>query len=247
MNDRVEEVIHYRKFLDKLEDDVDEQLKRQKKATPSGIFYNLCWNEQYPGYISLRFILSQTPRHYPVAITPAGYAWGKTTYENLDRLINDFKKNPRGSQSTGRKATPTSSITSQRQAPLKPSERPSRWGAKSSDSSVTSQAVSSLTSAYNSVSSMTSSLVPAAAAQAGGGGGWGASSGGIGGGGGGGGGGGWSETPRPPRPPPSMPPPPNAFRPAPPSGPPPSFGDLAQPPPAAISAAAAAAWPAPTC
>jgi hypothetical protein len=124
MNDRVEELKEHRKFLNKSEDDIDQQLKEMKRQQSAGVFYFLCWNEKYPGYASLRFILGQTPRDHPIGIVPDGYQWGKKNYSNLDRLLNDFKKNPRG---PGGAATGPPS----RPAPPKaaPPSRPSRWGA----------------------------------------------------------------------------------------------------------------------
>ncbi|KAL7543962.1 hypothetical protein ACHAXR_013374 [Thalassiosira sp. AJA248-18] len=138
MNDRVEEVQHHRKFLDKLEDEVDGKLQEMKKATPAGIFYFVCWSESYPGYVSLRFIMNRTPRHHTIGISPDGFVWGPKTYNNMDRLMNDFKKNPAGpgarppnrpggsstgSMSTSRAGTGVRTEESARQ---------SRWGARSS-------------------------------------------------------------------------------------------------------------------
>merc|ERR1719223_59006 len=67
MNDRVEEVQHHRKFLDKLEDEVDQKMKAMKQANPKGVFYFICWSECYPGYVSLRFIMNRTPRHHNIS------------------------------------------------------------------------------------------------------------------------------------------------------------------------------------
>lgn len=126
MNERVEDLIGHRKFLQLPEADVDEKLRTMKRENSGGVFYFLCWNEKYPGYCSLRFILNQTPRNHPIGITPDGFAWGRKTYNDLDLLLNDFKKNPRG---------PVSSSSSRQSAPpSRPNEggsRGSRWGARS--------------------------------------------------------------------------------------------------------------------
>uniref|UniRef100_A0A7S2K6D1 S1 motif domain-containing protein n=1 Tax=Leptocylindrus danicus TaxID=163516 RepID=A0A7S2K6D1_9STRA len=122
MNDRVDELTRHRKFNSKSEDDVDTELKQLKKANPSAIFYNLCWNEDHAGYASLRFILNQTPRAHPIAITPDGFTWYKRTYDSLDRLLNAFKQNPRGASAPSSRPAPP---------PKKPStapKKPSRWG-----------------------------------------------------------------------------------------------------------------------
>uniref|UniRef100_A0A7S4IZN9 S1 motif domain-containing protein n=1 Tax=Odontella aurita TaxID=265563 RepID=A0A7S4IZN9_9STRA len=254
MNDRVEEVTHHRKFLDKLEDDLDDVLRRQKKATPSGIFYNLCWNEQYPGYLSLRFIMSNTPRNHIVSITPEGYGWGKKTFSSMDRLLNEFKKNPRGvssgggggaSQSQSRGASSSSvALSSRMQQSMSSSRmmdntgggggsRPSRWGAKSGAAAAASTGSSlggGSSSHYGGTSigaasaASTMTSVPTSVG--------GASSGSGGGGRGNrwgapaarGGESGGWNNGQRQPPPPSMPPPPARYGQAPPSGPPPSFG-----------------------
>jgi len=95
MNDRVEQIVHHRKFVDKMEDEVDEDLKAAKKKSPAGIYYQLCWNEDYPGYISLRYIINSARSHH-IGLSPDGFVWGRQSYPSIDRLLNDFKKNPRG-------------------------------------------------------------------------------------------------------------------------------------------------------
>jgi transcription elongation factor SPT6 len=137
MNDRVEELQHHRKFLDKLEDDVDDILLEMRRKNPTGVFYYICWSESYPGYVSLRFIMSRTPRHHTIGIAPDGFVWGPKIYSNLDRLLNDFKKNPSGQGAVQPKpqgGLSTSSISTSRQATVvKPEEiKQSRWGARSS-------------------------------------------------------------------------------------------------------------------
>ena len=86
MNDRVEEVQHHRKFLDKLEDEVDGKLQLMKKSNPAGVFYFICWSESYPGYISLRYIINRTPRHHTIGISPDGFVWGPKTYVTKSML-----------------------------------------------------------------------------------------------------------------------------------------------------------------
>lgn len=121
MNDYVEELINHRKFLDLPEDEVDEKLQEAKKKNPAAIPYHLCWMEMHPGYGSLRFLLAKTPRHHPVGISPKGYNWGSQCYSSLDKLLNDFKKNPRGVSSRSNRPPPPSDGG----AP-----RASRWGAR---------------------------------------------------------------------------------------------------------------------
>ena len=96
MNDFVEELVNHRKFIDLTEDEVDEKLMEMKKITPKAIPYALCWMDSHPGHVSLRFVGSVTPRNHPVSVTPKGYQWGTQTFQSLDRLINEFKRNPRG-------------------------------------------------------------------------------------------------------------------------------------------------------
>ena len=42
MNDYVEELINHRKFMEKAEDEVDDELKRMKKNNPKAIPYAIC-------------------------------------------------------------------------------------------------------------------------------------------------------------------------------------------------------------
>ncbi|KAL9179680.1 hypothetical protein ACHAXT_008970 [Thalassiosira profunda] len=142
MNDRVEEVRHHRKFLDMPEDEVDDRLRAAKQAHPSGVFYHVCWSESYPGYVSLRFLLGRTPRHHTLGIAPDGFVWGPKTYGSLDKLMNDFKRNPAG---PGAKPPPPpggsvagTSVSSSRmgtggRTPESSVARPSRWGARGAD------------------------------------------------------------------------------------------------------------------
>jgi hypothetical protein len=137
MNDRVEELQHHRKFLDKLEDDIDDILLEMRRKNPAGVFYYICWSESYPGYVSLRFIMSRTPRHHTIGIAPDGFVWGQKIFSNLDRLLNDFKKNPSGQGAVQPKpqgGLSTSSMSTSRQATVvRPEEiKQSRWGARSS-------------------------------------------------------------------------------------------------------------------
>jgi len=125
MNDYVEELVNHRKFIDVPEDELDEKLRKEKSANPKGIFYNICWMELHPGYASLRFILSSTTRAHPIGISPNGFVWGAKKYPNLDRLLNDFKKNPRSSSTAKRPVNPSDV------QPPKPNEpRASRWGSR---------------------------------------------------------------------------------------------------------------------
>ncbi|CAB9510636.1 Ty 6 homolog [Seminavis robusta] len=125
MNDYVEELTSHRKFLDLPEDEVDEKLQELKQKNPASIPYHLCWMEMHPGYASLRFVLSKTPRHHPVGISPKGFNWGSQCYSNLDKLLNEFKRNPRGVSTKSSR----SSSSPPRNNPAPP-PRPSRWGAK---------------------------------------------------------------------------------------------------------------------
>jgi len=112
MNDRVEEIQHHRKFTDKLEDELDTQLYDMKKANPNGVFYFICWSESYPGYISLRFIMSRTARNHTIGISPEGFAWNGKTFNNLDKLLNEFKKNPSGARTPQHRSSSNSSALS---------------------------------------------------------------------------------------------------------------------------------------
>lgn len=117
--------MNHRKFVNMPEDELDEKLRKEKTKNPKGIFYNICWMEMHPGYASLRFILSSTTRAHPIGISPSGFVWGAKKFANLDRLLNDFKKNPRGSSTSKR---PASSSGAQPPKPTEP--RASRWGSR---------------------------------------------------------------------------------------------------------------------
>jgi len=147
MNDRVEEVQHHRKFLDKLEDEIDDKLQVMKKANPAGVFYFICWSESYPGYVSLRFVMNRTPRHHTIGISPDGFIWGPKIFSSMDRVMNEFKKNPAGpgarppNRPSGGGSS-TSSMSTSRQGTAGTTEesgsRQSRWGARSSTSTQSS-------------------------------------------------------------------------------------------------------------
>lgn len=130
MNDYVEELLNHRKFVDMLEDDLDERLRKEKTKSPKGVFYNLCWMEMHPGYASLRFIMSSTPRHHAVGISPSGFVWGSKTYSSLDMLLNDFKKNPRGTSAAKRSAPASRPQVPPPKPPPGGPPKPSRWGDK---------------------------------------------------------------------------------------------------------------------
>ena len=108
MNDYVEELTNHRKFIDLPEDEVDKKLTDQKRANPKSIPYALCWYEMHPGYASLRFVLSQNPRSHPIGISPKGFSWGASHFTNLDLLLNEFKKNPRGTSVQPKRPPPPS-------------------------------------------------------------------------------------------------------------------------------------------
>jgi transcription elongation factor SPT6 len=128
MNDYVEELVNHRKFIDLPEDELDDKLREQKKANPSGVFYYVCWMEMHPGYASLRFILSSNPKSHHIGITPNGFLWGSKAYTNLDKLLNDFKKNPRGGTASSMNSSTAAKETSL--SKIGDSNRRSRWGAK---------------------------------------------------------------------------------------------------------------------
>eukprot|EP00523_Entomoneis_sp_CCMP467_P012549 CAMPEP_0168790060 /NCGR_PEP_ID=MMETSP0725-20121227/13191_1 /TAXON_ID=265536 /ORGANISM="Amphiprora sp., Strain CCMP467" /LENGTH=2014 /DNA_ID=CAMNT_0008840425 /DNA_START=198 /DNA_END=6242 /DNA_ORIENTATION=+ len=133
MNDLVEELQSHRKFIDLAEDEVDDKLKAEKKANPRGIPYAMCWTDMHAGYASLRFVASSNPRSHLIGITPKGFTWGSRNFMTLEQLINDFKKNPRGT-SSAKKPVPSgdSHKTSTSPAPPKvpASKAGGRWGAK---------------------------------------------------------------------------------------------------------------------
>ena len=133
MNDFVEELTNHRKFIDLPEEELDDKLRNDKTTNPSGVFYNVCWMEMHPGYASLRFILSSTVRFHPIGISPNGFVWGSKTFQNLDLLLNDFKKNPRGTLAAKRPPPPINVRPQQSPPPPKVAEaapKPSRWGNK---------------------------------------------------------------------------------------------------------------------
>ena len=123
MNDLVEELVNHRKFVDISEDDLDDKLRAQKAANKNSIPYNICWMEMHPGYSSLRFILSATPRHHPIGISPNGFVWGVKIFKSVDALLNEFKKNPRGTSANKPRPPPGA-------APSGSTAKASRWGNK---------------------------------------------------------------------------------------------------------------------
>jgi transcription elongation factor SPT6 len=139
MNDRVEELLEHRKFENKSEAEVDKVLQKMKEKSPNGVFYGLCWNEKYPGYASLRFVLNATARYHHIGITPEGFNWCQTNYSEIDYLLNAFKKNPRGKSpnaSTNEGASRSSRTSSERisrfaRAPSAP-RQPPKWTSPSS-------------------------------------------------------------------------------------------------------------------
>merc|ERR1711862_568079 len=125
------------------EDELANKLVQLKKAHPAQIFYFLCWNECHPGYASLRFILGSTPRYFPIGLTPDGFQWQQKVYNNLDRLINDFKKNPQGPGREPMRASNSARNSAKTVSSRIPSitgmtdssssaMKPSRWGARGS-------------------------------------------------------------------------------------------------------------------
>jgi len=133
MNDRSEELQLHKKFVNLAESEVDKVLVNAKKQNPSGVFYHLCWNQKYPGYVSLRYIINKTPRYHHVGIVPEGYTWCKKNYSDLNLLINDFKKYPNGLSVKSK-----SNSTSSAQAAKVPSKQ-NRWGSKNTPTSTSRQ------------------------------------------------------------------------------------------------------------
>ena len=126
MNDLAEELVNHRKFMDLLEDEVDDKLKAMKKEQPRSIPYALCWMEMHPGYASLRYVSTANPRSHAIGLSPNGFMWRETCYPSLDLLLNAFKKNPQGT------AKPTTQATSSVAQNL-PTDKPAskkRWGEK---------------------------------------------------------------------------------------------------------------------
>lgn len=142
MNDYVEELMNHRKFMEKAEDEVDDELKRMKKNNPKAIPYAICWMEMHPGYASLRFVASVTPRSHPVGIAPGGFSWGAKTYASLDELINAFKKNPRGTAVKPKASPKRTASPTPPPAPAPPASKPaSRWGPATSQPTAQSWSV----------------------------------------------------------------------------------------------------------
>jgi len=128
LNERVEEVMHHRKFLNMQKEDVDQKLRDFKKQNPKGVGYFLCWSDRYPGCISLRFIVNSNRSHL-ISISLEGYVWAKKTFPEMDLLLNHFKKNPSGQSSTPSSARAPARAPAR--TPAVPEAKVSRWGAKS--------------------------------------------------------------------------------------------------------------------
>ena len=131
LNDRVEEVMNHRKFIDKLVDEVDTYLRELKEKT-SGPVYSLCWNEERPGSVSLRYITGRNVRHHNISLTPDGFRWNennKELYKNLDRLLNAFKVNPQGAPKTSSSSSSAAPPPPPAAASSGEQNRPRRWDA----------------------------------------------------------------------------------------------------------------------
>ena len=109
--------------MDLLEDEVDEKLKAMKREQPRSIPYAICWMEMHPGYASLRYVSTVTPRHHAIGLSPNGFLWRDNCYPNLDMLLNAFKKNPQG---VSKPAAPSTTAV---QTADKPAPK-NRWGSK---------------------------------------------------------------------------------------------------------------------
>ena len=141
LNDLVDELQNHRKFMTLAEDDVDDKLRAEKKKNPSGIPYALCWMDVNPGYASLRFIINANPYSHPIGITPKGFTFSSKVFMTLDQLVNDFKRNPRGSRTSSSsndasRATKPSAPVSVA-PPRPPPPKPNRWGDKSNAAGTT--------------------------------------------------------------------------------------------------------------
>ena len=94
--DRAKEVMHNHKFVHLREDGVDKNLMDMKSASSEEVLYNICWcGEDCPNYVSLWFITGKDPEAHTIVTSPAGFAWGPTTYRSLELLLTDFEKTSR--------------------------------------------------------------------------------------------------------------------------------------------------------
>jgi SH2 domain len=224
MNDFVEEMVNHRKFMDLPEEDVDDELKKQKQSNPKSIPYAICWMEMHPGYASLRFVASTSARSHIIGISPKGYSWCEIVYSSVDSLINAFKRNPRG---VSKPKEGSREVAKPATENIKPVSK-GRWGSKPAPPSLPPPAPPGVPGwaprPPPPPMPPLAPLIPPVAA------GW---------------GGGWNHGPPPPRPPPPNLPPPPAYG-APPSQrppmpnlpPPPPPGGPAGPPPFGMPPAA---------
>jgi transcription elongation factor SPT6 len=135
MNDRVDELIHHRKFIDEHEDEVETKLRAMKKTDPKGMYYFLCWDESHAGYFQLKFILGSKVRQHHICIHPDGFVWRDVVEKpipQLDKLLNVFKKNPAGvRKSSNTKSSSTAGPSNLESKPPQPvTAKASRWGAR---------------------------------------------------------------------------------------------------------------------
>ena len=94
--DLAKEVMHNHKFVHLREDAVDKNLMDMKSASSEEVLYNICWcGEDCPNNVSLRFITGKDPEAHTIVLSPAGFAWGPTTYRSLELLLTDFEKTSR--------------------------------------------------------------------------------------------------------------------------------------------------------
>jgi SH2 domain len=129
MNDFVDELVNHRKFIDLPEDEVDEKMKAMKKESPKSIPYALCWMEMHPGYASIRYVSSTTPRSHLIGLTPNGFTWCESNFPSLDQLLNEFKKHPKGPTKTVSATAPIASKTAAPSTSAAPTTT-TRWGSR---------------------------------------------------------------------------------------------------------------------
>ncbi|GAM20704.1 hypothetical protein SAMD00019534_038790 [Acytostelium subglobosum LB1] len=105
---------------------IDDQIKRDKQRYPKSIPYAFGINQTHPGYLILYHVPNTNPRHEHILIKDDGYEMRKKTFATIDELIKYFKQNY--SQILSQSARPSGSTTttssSNQSSRMLPSNKP---------------------------------------------------------------------------------------------------------------------------
>ncbi|KAG4101878.1 transcription elongation factor Spt6 [Neocallimastix lanati (nom. inval.)] len=79
-------------------DEINDYLDEKTRAEPKMAAYAFCIAHKRPGnfYLAYKFNINDRPKHEYVQLQPNGYLFRKKSYSNVDEIIRDFKRNPKG-------------------------------------------------------------------------------------------------------------------------------------------------------